>query len=140
MAKELYELNEAIPTGEVPKKMYAVTIREERFGEPKKAFMKEVVDVPEIGPDDALVMVRAAGINYNNVWAALGIPLNMVDVHRKDQNDHSGFHIGGSDASGIVYKVGANVKNAEPATITTIPALLGKAQQKNGNKCPWSRP
>jgi crotonyl-CoA carboxylase/reductase len=111
MAKELYELNEAIPVGEVPKKMYAMTIREDRFGEPKNAFKKEVVDVPEIGPDDALVLVRAAGINYNNVWAALGIPLNMVEVHRKDQNDHSGFHIGGSDASGIVYKIGANVKN-----------------------------
>ena len=54
MAKELYELNEAIPVGEVPKKMYAQTIREDRFGEPKKAFQKEVVDVPEIGPDDVV--------------------------------------------------------------------------------------
>lgn len=111
MAKELYELNEAIPVGEVPKKMYAMAIRKERYGEPKNAFKKEIVDVPEIGPDDALVLVRAAGINYNNVWAALGIPLDMIDVHLKDQNDHSGMHIGGSDASGIVYKVGANVKN-----------------------------
>ncbi len=111
MAKELYELNEAIPVGEVPKKMYAMAIRKERYGEPKNAFKKEVIDVPEIGPDDALVLVRAAGINYNNVWASLGIPLDMIDVHLKDQNDHSGVHIGGSDASGIVYKVGANVKN-----------------------------
>ena len=113
MAKELYEIGESIPTGEVPKKMYAQVIREDRFGEPNKAFKKEVVDVPEIGPDDALVMVMAAGINYNNVWAALGIPVNMVETHRKDQNDQSGFHIGGSDASGIVYKVGANVKNVK---------------------------
>lgn len=111
MAKELYELNESIPVGEVPKKMYAMAIRKERYGEPKNAFKKEVIDVPEIGPDDALVLVRAAGINYNNVWASLGIPLDMIDVHVKDQNDHSGVHIGGSDASGIVYKVGANVKN-----------------------------
>ncbi len=113
MAKELYELGEIPPLGEIPEKMYAQTIREERFGEPAKAFQIEVVDVPEIGPDDALVLVMAAGINYNNVWAALGIPLNMVEVHRKDQNDHSGFHIGGSDASGIVYKIGANVKNVK---------------------------
>lgn len=113
MAKELYEIGEAPPLGEIPAKMYAQVIREDRFGEPEKAFKVEVVDVPEIGPDDALVLVQAAGINYNNVWAALGIPLNMVDVHRKDQNDNSGFHIGGSDASGIVYKVGANVKNVQ---------------------------
>ncbi|MBV6493981.1 MAG: Crotonyl-CoA reductase [Turneriella sp.] len=113
MAKELYELNEAIPLGEIPKKMHAQVIREDRFGEPKKAFKREVVDVPDINADEALVLVKAAGINYNNIWAALGIPLNMVEVHRKVQNDQSGFHIGGSDASGIVYKVGANVKNVK---------------------------
>lgn len=113
MAKELYELNENIPLGEIPKKMYAMTIREERFGEPQKAIQKEIVDVPDCGLDDALVLVKAAGINYNNVWAALGIPVNMVETHRKDQNDMSNMHIGGSDASGIVYKVGANVKNVK---------------------------
>ncbi|MBS0619459.1 MAG: crotonyl-CoA carboxylase/reductase [Spirochaetes bacterium] len=113
MAKELYELNEKIPVGEIPQKMHAMVIREDRFGEPKKAFKQEVVAVPEIGADDALVLVKAAGINYNNVWAALGIPVNMVETHRKDQNDNSGIHIGGSDASGIVYKIGANVKNVK---------------------------
>lgn len=113
MAKELYELGDLPPIGEIPQKMVAQTIREERFGEPNKAFQVEVVDVPDIGPDEALVLVMAAGINYNNVWAGLGIPLNTVEMHKKDQNDNSGFHIGGSDASGIVYKVGANVKNVK---------------------------
>ncbi|MCB1145207.1 MAG: crotonyl-CoA carboxylase/reductase [Leptospiraceae bacterium] len=113
MAKELYEIGEVPPLGEIPKKMYAQVIREDRFGEPAKAFQIETVEVPEIGPDDALVLVMAAGINYNNVWASLGIPLNMVDVHRKDQGDTTNMHIGGSDASGIVYKIGSNVKNVK---------------------------
>lgn len=113
MPKEIYEIGEAPPVGEVPEKMYAQVIRPDRYGEPKDAFKVEAVDVPEIGPDDALVLVMAAGINYNNVWASLGIPVDMVKTHEKDQNDKSGFHIGGSDASGIVYKVGENVKNVK---------------------------
>jgi crotonyl-CoA carboxylase/reductase len=90
--------------------MYAEVIRRERFGEPTKAFAREVVPVPEIGPDEALVYVMAAGINYNNVWAALGVPVDVIKVHAA-LGDDSGFHIGGSDASGIVYAVGDQVTN-----------------------------
>jgi crotonyl-CoA carboxylase/reductase len=49
-------------------------------------------------------------VNYNNVWAALGVPIDVVKVHAKG-GDTTGFHIGGSDASGVVYKVGSDVKN-----------------------------
>ena len=108
--KELYELGEIPPLGEVPPQMYAEVIRRERFGEPQKAFAREVVPVPEIEPDEALVYVMAAGINYNNVWAALGVPVDVIKVHAQ-MGDESGFHIGGSDASGIVYAVGDKVTN-----------------------------
>ncbi len=70
--RDLYEIGEIPPVGHVPKQMYAQLIRAERFGEPKKAFQVEKVPVPEIAPDEVLVYVMAAGINYNNVWAALG--------------------------------------------------------------------
>ena len=53
----------------------------------------------------------AAGINYNNVWAALGSPVNVIAARQKANYDPSDFHIGGSDASGIVYAVGSDVKN-----------------------------
>jgi crotonyl-CoA carboxylase/reductase len=49
-----------------------------------------------------LVYVMAAGINYNNVWAALGIPVNVIAARNK-AGEPEDFHIGGSDASGIVY-------------------------------------
>jgi crotonyl-CoA carboxylase/reductase len=54
----------------------------------------------------------AAGINYNNVWAALGVPVDVIRVHAQ-LGDDSGFHIGGSDASGIVYAVGSDVTNVK---------------------------
>ena len=112
MAKELYDIGEIPPVGEVPAKMHAWLIRAERFGEPKDAFQQEVVDVPAIGDDEVLVYVMAAGVNYNNVWAAQGIPVNVIKVRNK-LGEPEEFHIGGSDASGIVYKVGKDVTNVK---------------------------
>ncbi|MCH7838517.1 MAG: alcohol dehydrogenase catalytic domain-containing protein, partial [Chloroflexi bacterium] len=106
--KELYEIGEIPPIGEVPPSMYAQVIRRERFGEPSKAFAREKVRVPDIEPNEVLVFVMAAGINYNNVWAALGSPVDVINVHEQ-LGDDSGFHIGGSDASGIVYATGSEV-------------------------------
>ncbi|MEO6027371.1 MAG: crotonyl-CoA carboxylase/reductase [Candidatus Binatia bacterium] len=107
--RDLYEIGQVPPVGHVPAEMYAQVIRPERFGEPTKAFKVEKVAVPEIAPDEVLVCVMAAGVNYNNVWAALGVPIDVVKVHAKG-GDTTGFHIGGSDASGVVYKVGSDVK------------------------------
>src|SRR5262245_58778994 len=103
--KDLYDIAETPPLGHVPPKMHASVIRRERFGPPSTAFQNEVVEVPEIGPREALVYVMAAGINYNNVWAALGMPVDVIKVHAQIGDD-SGFHIGGSDASGIVFAIG----------------------------------
>lgn len=110
--KDLYEIGEMPPLGHVPAKMYAQVIRQSRFGQPTQAFQIEVIDVPEIGPDDVLVYVMAAGVNYNNVWAGLGVPVDVIATRQKEGQpwDH---HIGGSDASGIVWKVGANVTNVK---------------------------
>lgn len=112
MIKEIYELGEMPPLGEVPKKMFAQVIRAERFGEPKNTFQMEQIDTPEIGPRDVLVYVMAAGVNYNNVWAALGVPVNVIAARQK-AGEKENFHIGGSDASGIVWKVGQDVKNVK---------------------------
>ena len=112
MTKELYEIGDQPPVGEVPPKMNAWLIRESRFGQPTSSFQKEVVDVPAIKDDEVLVYVMAAGVNYNNVWAALGIPVNVIKARQKG-GEKEDFHIGGSDASGIVYKVGKDVRNVK---------------------------
>ena len=94
--KDLYTIGEAPPLGHVPARMYAQVIRQARFGEPTSSFQQEVIETPEIGADDALVYVMAAGVNYNNVWAALGEP---VSVMKYGDHPEFGHHIGGSDAS-----------------------------------------
>ncbi len=106
--RDLYEIGQVPPVGHVPAEMYAQVIRAERFGEPKTAFKIEKVPVPELAPDEVLVSVMAAGVNYNNVWAGRGVPIDVIKVHAKG-GDRTGFHIGGSDASGVVYAVGSEV-------------------------------
>lgn len=93
--------------GVVPDKMHAYVIRPERFGEPKKSFQPEEIDVWDIGPGEVLVQVMAAGVNFNGIWAGLGEPVNVLKGHGLD------FHVAGSDASGVVWAVGPGVNDIE---------------------------
>ena len=83
-----------VEPGELPATMAAWVIREERQGEPLEAFQLEEMEVPEPGAFEVVVRVMAAGVNFNNVWAALGKPVSVFRYHDEDH------HIGGSDASG----------------------------------------
>ena len=67
---------------QLPGTMAAWVIREEREGEPKDAFQLEEIEVPEPGAFEVIVRVMAAGVNYNNVWAALGEPVGGVALRR----------------------------------------------------------
>ncbi|MFC4003863.1 crotonyl-CoA carboxylase/reductase [Prauserella oleivorans] len=88
--------------------MHAQVVRPDRYGDPAVAFQHELVATPPIGRDEVLIAVMAAGINYNNVWAARGCPVDQVRTRQK-RGETEDFHIGGSDASGIVYAVGEDV-------------------------------
>jgi len=112
-SRNIYEIGELPPLGHIPEQMYAQVIRAERFGDPIRAFKVEKIPVPALRPDEALVYVMAAGVNFNNVWAALGSPINVIAARQKAKYDSSDFHIGGSDASGIVYAVGSDVRNVK---------------------------
>jgi crotonyl-CoA carboxylase/reductase len=105
-----------VPTvvGALPEVMKAAVIRKEREGEPKTAMQIEEVPVPEVGANEVLVLTMAAGINFNGVWACRGRPVSVFKMHNEP------FHIAGSDASGIVWKVGAEVKRWKPGDQVVI--------------------
>jgi crotonyl-CoA carboxylase/reductase len=103
-SQQVHQLD--VEPGDLPPTMAAWVIREETQGEPIDAFKLEEIEVPEPGAFEVIVRVMAAGVNYNNVWAALGEP---VGVWRYGDHPQYGHHIGGSDASGIVWKVGPGV-------------------------------
>jgi crotonyl-CoA carboxylase/reductase len=98
--------------GETPPRMRAMVIRPERYGNPSSAFAEEAIETPAPRRGEALVYVMAAGVNYNNVWAALGRPVDVVAA-RQRAGEEEPFHIGGSDASGIVWAVGDGVDSVK---------------------------
>ncbi|MGF1457049.1 MAG: crotonyl-CoA carboxylase/reductase [Alphaproteobacteria bacterium] len=106
--KDLYELGEIPPAYHVPEKMYGWAIRKDRHGPPDQAMQVEVLPVPEIDSQEVLVLVMAAGVNYNGIWAALGEPVSVLDSHDIP------YHIAGSDAAGIVWAVGSKVRRWKP--------------------------
>ncbi|HEU4529372.1 MAG TPA: crotonyl-CoA carboxylase/reductase [Actinomycetota bacterium] len=107
---DVYAIGELPPIGEVPRQMHAQLVRPDRYGEPAEAIRDEIIDVPELGPNDVLVLVMAAGVNFNNVWAARGIPVDVTKTQAR-WGEPTEFHIVGSDASGVVYGVGSDVTN-----------------------------
>jgi crotonyl-CoA carboxylase/reductase len=94
--------------------MEAWVIRPERLGDPVDAMQLEQIDVPEPGPGEVLVRVMAAGVNYNGVWASLGLPVSIFRYTGYD------FHIAGSDASGVVERIGPGVTRWKPGDEVVI--------------------
>src|SRR3954451_12431088 len=97
-----------VEPGELPSTMAAWVIRAEREGEPMEAFQLEEMPVPQPAAFEVIVRVMAAGGNFNNGWAGLGRPISVFRYHSEDH------HIGGSDASGIVWAVGEGVTRWKP--------------------------
>ncbi|KAB2910507.1 MAG: crotonyl-CoA carboxylase/reductase [Kofleriaceae bacterium] len=89
----------------VPDEMRAWVVREERHGDPVTAMKLETVPVPRPGVGEVLLRVKAAGVNYNHVWACRGKPVSISQLHPDEP-----LHIGGSDAAGVVAAVGPGVR------------------------------
>jgi len=102
--KDLYEVGEIPPLGHVPRQMYAWAVRKDRHGPPEQAMKIEILPTWPLDSHDVLILVMAAGVNYNGVWAGLGTPISPIDAHGNP------FHVAGSDASGVVWAVGSKVK------------------------------
>jgi enoyl-CoA hydratase/carnithine racemase/NADPH:quinone reductase-like Zn-dependent oxidoreductase len=72
-------------------------------GEPRAALRDVSQPVPAIGPNEALGYVLYAGLTYNTVFAARGVPISVFDLHDRD------LHVPGSGAVVVVAAVGAEV-------------------------------
>jgi crotonyl-CoA reductase len=79
------------------------------------------VPTPEPGPGEVLIAVMASSINYNTVWTAMFDPVptfhflktfgrTSASAMRHDQP----YHVVGSDASGVVLRVGSEVTRWRP--------------------------
>ena len=75
----------------------------EEHGEVDKLQYKEIPE-PKVGPNEVLFKIRAAGCNYNDIWARRGLPGMEIIMP----------HVSGSDASGEVVEVGSEVRSVKP--------------------------
>jgi len=71
-------------------------------GEVDQLHLEEIPE-PTIGPNDCLIRVRAAGCNYNDIWARRGLPGMKIIMP----------HVSGSDAAGEVVGVGSEVASVK---------------------------
>jgi crotonyl-CoA reductase len=124
------------------------------FGdEPDKDVRKSIhvgdVPLPELAPDEVLLGVMASAINYNTVWSAMFEPIptfrfleGLGRYGGWDARHDLPHHVIGSDASGVVVRVGSGVRrwsigdrvvvhtlwldDQEP--ITQVDGMLGESQ------------
>lgn len=73
------------------------------------------VPVPEIGPNEALVRVRACGLNRMDVWARTGPPQPVFPWKEREYPV-----ITGGDVAGEVVEVGSGVTSARPGDRVVI--------------------
>ena len=95
--------------------------------DPRKSLHVGEVPLPELAPDEAYVAVMASAINFNTVWTSIFEPLptfGFLDRLGKEgvwgarhALDH---HVVGSDASGVVLRVGSLVRNWKPGDRVTV--------------------
>ncbi|MGA0813391.1 MAG: crotonyl-CoA carboxylase/reductase [Ilumatobacteraceae bacterium] len=95
--------------------------------DPRRALHVDEVATPELAPDEVYLAVMASSINFNTVWSSIFDPLPTCGFldrlpreaewaarHRRDE------HILGSDASGVVLRVGSAVRNWKPGDRVTV--------------------
>ena len=95
--------------------------------DPRASIKVGEVPLPELAPDEAFVAVMASSINFNTVWTSIFEPLStfgFLDRLARESVwgarhalDH---HVMGSDASGVVLRVGSAVRNWRPGDRVTV--------------------
>ena len=81
--------------------MKAVLFRE--HGGPHKLSYEDL-PVPTIGPDEALVRVKACALNHLDIWIRQGNPAYPMPLP----------HVSGSDIAGVIEQVGPQVQGMKP--------------------------
>src|SRR6266508_1516675 len=95
--------------------------------DPAKSLHIGVIPTPELAPDEAYVAVMASSINFNTVWTSIFEPLptfGFLDRLGKESTwgaRHAlDYHVVGSDAAGVVLKVGSAVRTWRPGDRVTV--------------------
>ena len=153
-------IREAILSGErdpgtfaalpIPQTYRAVTVHRDeeqmfaglpsRDKDPRKSLHVEQVDVPELGPGEALVAVMASAINYNTVWTSIFEPVSTFTFLQRygrtsplARRHDLPYHVVGSDLSGVVLRTGAGVNAWKPGDEVVAHCLSVELEHADGH-------
>jgi crotonyl-CoA reductase len=121
----------------LPESYRAMVVRKDEVGmfegmesaakDPRKSLHVEEVPLPELAPDEAYVAVMASSINFNTVWTSIFEPLPtfmFLERYGKEsawaKRHDLPYQVVGSDASGVVLRVGSAVRNWKPGDKVTV--------------------
>ncbi len=95
--------------------------------DPRKSLHVGEVPTPELAPDEVYIAVMASSINFNTVWSSIFEPVStfgpMARLAREStwaKRHDQPYQVVGSDASGVVLKVGTAVRNWKPGDRITV--------------------
>ena len=95
--------------------------------DPRKSIHVGNVPTPELAPDEVAIAVMASSINFNTVWSSIFEPVStfgpMARLGRESEwakRHDRDYQVMGSDASGVVLKVGSAVRTWKPGDKITV--------------------
>ena len=95
--------------------------------DPRRSLHVGDVPTPQLAPDEAYVAVMASSINFNTVWTTIFEPVStfgpLARLGRESEwakRHDQPYQVVGSDAAGVVLRVGAAVRNWKPGDRVTV--------------------
>ena len=95
--------------------------------DPRKSLHVGDVPTPELAPDEVYLAVMASSINFNTVWTSIFEPIStfsaLARLGRESEwakRHDRDYQVVGSDASGVVLRIGSAVRNWKPGDRVTV--------------------
>jgi crotonyl-CoA reductase len=95
--------------------------------DPRQSLHVGEVPTPELAPDEVYLAVMASSINFNTVWTSIFEPIStfgaLARLGRESEwakRHDQPYQVVGSDASGVVLRIGSAVRNWKPGDRVTV--------------------
>ncbi|MGC8509321.1 MAG: crotonyl-CoA carboxylase/reductase [Acidimicrobiales bacterium] len=128
---------EALAATPLPATTRAVVVRRDeqnifegmasRDKDPRRSLHLQEVPLPEMAPDEVLVVVMASSINFNTVWTSIFEPVStFAFLDRLGRESYWGarhaldYQVIGSDAAGVVVRTGSAVRGWKVGDEVTV--------------------